>query len=180
MQLIANSHPSELPLGAQNEALPFFGTWVTFPSAWEATVTSALPLSLTPHYHQSSAPLMCARSKHPAAVIVFAIQMSSSLPPQDANIQIWKGASVRQTPPPLQRCSLQQQSGPAPRSKVMQFRVIRFRVPLWDYTNLLFPLTLKLLPPLPLPRPCPASAISFGRGTVASVTAAAVSQKLSQ
>lgn len=69
-------------------------------AASEATVTSALPLSLTPHYHQSTAPLMCARSKHPAAVIVFAIQMSSSLPPQDANIQIWKGASVRPTPPP--------------------------------------------------------------------------------
>lgn len=43
---------------------------------------------------------MCACSKHPAAFIVFAIQMSSSLPPPHANIQIWNGAGVRPTPPP--------------------------------------------------------------------------------
>lgn len=55
--------------------------------------------------------------------------------------------SPREPDPSLvQWRSLQRESGPAPRSEVMQFPVIRFRVPLWDYSNLLFPLTLKLLP----------------------------------
>lgn len=67
---------------------------------------------------------------------------------------------------------MQQESGPPPRSKVMQFHVIRFRIPLWDYSNLLFPLTLKLLPSFSLllpsvlaaaPLPCQPAALTVWR-----------------
>lgn len=43
-----------------------------------------------------------------------------------------------------------------PWSKLMQFLVIRSHVLLWDYSNLLFPLTLKLLAMFPISSGCSA------------------------
>lgn len=171
MQLIANSHPCELSL---NCSAPMFGTWITLCFRSYSNLSSCRSVSL-PIIIRVQRCRCSARSKHPAAIIVFAIQMSSSLPPQDTNIQIWYGASVSPTPPPPSVAV--NAAGVGPAATLKGNAILRYQIP-----RTIMRLQQSLIPSNPqiIAVVLPPPVISSGRGAVACVGDAAVSQQPSQ